>query len=232
MRKFFLLLAFLIVCLISGATITWANSENILAHFLAKELHVPVSIHALDIGQTSVKVSKVWIGNFHESKSSTLFTVEETLIGAKGDEFFKNPLIIENIDLNHIFVGIEFYDQDQKDSNWSRMLKEKPGKKKNPKDYLIRTLTLRDLTVEVTTSDGKIKRYPTIKQMEFHNIGSESGFPVAEIEKTIFNLMMKGLIRKLDPPEIFNQYSPVKIPLISETDTEPVPDTENRLKAS
>lgn len=220
MRKFFLFFAFIIVCLIALTVLTWTNRENILAHFMARQLHVPVTIAALNIGNTSAGISRVWIGNVSDSKISTSFTAEETLIGAKWDEFFKNPLIIEDIDVNHIFVGIEYYDQTQKNSNWGRMLQEDSSKKKNPKDYLIRTLTLRNLTVEVTTSDGKVKRYPTINQMEFHNISSDSGFPVDEIEKAIFNLMMKDLVKKLKLPGIFNQLSPIKlkIPFFSENE--------------
>ena len=34
--------------------------------------------------------------------------------------------------------------------------------------------------------------------MEFHNISSESGFPIAEIEKAIFKLVMQDIFKQFD----------------------------------
>ena len=213
MRKFTLFLALVLICLAVALGITWTNRENILAHFMSRQLHVPVSVQSLDIRKTSTEISRMWVGNFPRSQTSTSFTAETLTIDANLEQIFGNPVTIEKIDINDIFVGIEFYDASGNDSNWSRMLNEKEPKKKKPKDYLIRTLTLRNLTVEVTQADGKVKRYPTIKEMEFHNISSETGFPVEEIEKAIFNMMMKDLFKKLQLDQLFKM-NPIPLPFL------------------
>jgi hypothetical protein len=215
MRKIFLFLVLSILCLAVAAAITWTNRENILAHFLSRQLHVPVTIRSLEIGKTSAEISRLWIGNFPGSRNSTSFTSESLKLEAKLDEIFGNPVTIESIDLDNIFVEIEFYDAQGKESNWGRILEKKGEKKKNSKEYLIRTLVLSNLTVEVTQADGKVKRYPTIKRMEFHNIGSETGFPVDEIEKAIFDLMMKDLFKKLQLDQLFKNLSPIPIPFMN-----------------
>ena len=214
MRKFSLFLALTLLCLAVAIGITWTNRENILAHFISRQLHVPVSIQSLEIGKASAEISRLWIGNFPHSQTATSFTAESLKIDAKWDQIFGNPVTIENIDIDNIFVGIEFYNASGDDSNWSRILQENGQKKKNPKDYLIRTLTLRNLTVELTQANGKVKRYPTIKQMEFHNISSETGFPVDEIEKAIFDLMMKDLFKKLNLENLFKTINPMSIPFL------------------
>ncbi len=211
MKKFSLFLAFVLLAIIAAASIGWTNRENILSHFLSHQLHVPVSIRSLEITKTSANIHRLWIGNLPESKSSTSFTAENLDIQATLDKILGDPLIIDQVSIDNIFVGIEFYDAAGKDSNWNRILQE-DHKKKKSKNYLIRTLTLRNLTVEVTQSNGTVKRYPTIKEMEFHNIGSDTGFPVDEIEKAIFDLMMKNLFQKLQIDQLFKNLTPY-IPL-------------------
>jgi hypothetical protein len=215
MRKLFLFLILAALSLSVAAAIAWKTRENILAHFLSRQLHVPVTIRSLEISKQSADVSHLWIGNFPKSRSTTSFTCENLTLQASTDQIFGNLVTIESIDLDKIFVGIEFYDAQGTDSNWKRMLEEKGEKKKSSKDYLIKTLHLRNLTVEVTQADGTVKRYPTIKEMEFHNISSETGFPVERIEKAIFDLMMKDLFKKLQLDQLFKSLSPVPIPFIN-----------------
>ncbi len=212
MRKISLFLALALLCLAVVIGISWTNRENILAHFISRQLHVPVSIGSLEIGKSSTEISRIWIGNFPSSHSTTSFTSETLTIDANWDQIFGNPVTIDRIDIDNIFVGIEFYDANGDDNNWGRMLHENGSKKKNPKDYLIRTLTLHNLTVEVTQANGKVKRYPTIKQMEFHNISSDTGFPVEEIEKAIFEMMMKDIFKKLQLDQLFKTINPLPMP--------------------
>jgi hypothetical protein len=213
MRKFLLFLVLAVLCLAIAVAVAWTNRENILAHFMSRQLHVPVSIRALEITKTSAEISRLWIGNFPHSQTSTSFTAESLKLEANLEQVVENPVTIEEIDIDNIFVGIEFYDAAGNDSNWSRMLQENGQKKKNSRDYLIRTLMLRNLTVEVTQADGKVKRYPTIKQMEFHNISSATGFPIEKIEKAIFNLMMQDLFKNLQIDQLFKAINPLPLPL-------------------
>ena len=62
----------------------------------------------------------------------------------------------------------------------------------------------------MTKADGSFKRYPTIPRMEFHNISSETGFPISEIEKAIFDLVMKDLFRKLQLDQLLRTIDPLK----------------------
>jgi hypothetical protein len=68
--------------------------------------------------------------------------------------------------------------------------------------------------VELTQANGKVKRYPTIKQMEFYNISSATGFPVEEIEKAIFEMMMKDIFKKLQLDQLFKTINPLPIPFL------------------
>jgi hypothetical protein len=114
-------------------------------------------------------------------------------------------LIIDQIEIANIFVGLEYYENGS--TNWDTILSGANPPSSKDKDYLIRTLVLENLTVEVTQANGQKKRYPTIARMEFHNLSKETGFPVNEIEKAIFNLMMKNILDKFN---LFKQ--PLNLP--------------------
>jgi len=130
MRKFSLFSALALLCLGIGIALTWTNRENILAHFMSRQLRVPVSIRSLDIGTSSAEISRMWIGNFPNSQTSTSFAAETLLLLAKLDQFFANPVTFEEISIDNIFVGIEFYDAKGEDSNWSRILEKNKQKKR------------------------------------------------------------------------------------------------------
>lgn len=196
MRKLLWFLLVLILGLCVAAAVVWMNRTDIAAHFLSKGLHVPVTIQSLEIGNNQSTIEKLWVGNPSQSKTNTSFSAETIQINATMKELRGNPLVIEEIDLKNVFIGVEKYGTTTDDNNWAHILQSDKAPKKQGRDYLIKTLILENLTVAVTDADGKTKQYPTIPRMEFHNISSETGFPVSEIEKAIFKMVMKELIQK------------------------------------
>jgi len=215
MRKILFCLALFICAILIASLIAWVNRAHIAAHYLAKQLHVPVTIRSLEITRTEADIARLWIGNPPRSQTSTSFSAETVAILSNVDQIMGDPLIIEEIDIANIFIGLEYYGG--KETNWTHILDDRSHRKKRKKErnYLIRTLILENLTVEVTKADGSIKRYPTIPRMEFHNISDETGFPIEEIEKAIFNLMMKDLFKKLNIEDLLKQlpFSPGGSPL-------------------
>lgn len=211
MKKFLLGAALLILILLGAIVYLWGARTTVVAHFLSRQLNVPVTIRQLEIGARRAEIDRLWIGNPSGSRTSTSFSSELMTIDSTLNQILGNPLIIDEIDIADIFVGIEFYDASGKDNNWSRILDVDHIKKnQGSKDYLIRRLVLTNLTVQVTKADGSVKRYPTIPRMEFHNISSETGFPISEIEKAIFDLVMKDLFRKLQLDQLLRTIDPLK----------------------
>lgn len=193
--KIFKFIALLIIVAIAAAWIAWETKAQLLSHFISNHVRAPVTIQTLDMTKTQIDISNLWIGNPPRSRTATSFSAETIEIDTELYQIMNDPLIIDRIDIANIFVGLEYYANGE--TNWTIMLNEPSGQKKG-RDYLIRTLILENLTVEVTQANGQKKRYPTIERMEFHDISSDTGFPVKEIEKAIFNLMMKNIIDKFN----------------------------------
>lgn len=203
MKKAFGIITLLVIALIVTAWIGWIAKAELAAHFISNHLRVPVSIQTLDLTQNQIDISSLWVGTPSRSKTSTSFSAETIEVDTELKQILDNPLIIDRIDIANIFVGLEYYENGS--TNWTYMLGDTSSNadKKKGRDYLIRTLILENLTVEVTQANGQKKRYPTIDRMEFHNISSDTGFPIKEIEKAIFNLMMKDIMDK------FNLFKPL-----------------------
>jgi hypothetical protein len=179
----------------------------VAAQLLSSQLGVPVKIHTLEIYSQGADLLQIWVGNPSQSRSQTAFSAASIHVQTSVSQIFADPLIIDEIIISDIFIGVEYYNKKKSKSNWATILGEKSSKKPS-RDYLIRTLRFNRLTVEVMQANGTKKSY-TLPQMEFHNISSETGFPVGEIEKAIFQQVLQGLIQQLDLNQIFNGVIPM-----------------------
>ncbi len=206
MRKIIGIVVALILILLGASWLVWEKRTSVAAHFISKHLGgVPVDIQVLDITKTEIDIQDLWIGTPSNSRTHTSFSAKTIDVSTETPKILNNPLIIDQINIANIFVGLEYYQDGT--TNWTHMLGEEDSSKAEGRDYLIRTLVLENLTVEVVQANGRKKRYPTIRRMQFHNISNETGIPIGEIEKAIFRLMMKDLMDKFN---LFQQ--PLDIP--------------------
>jgi hypothetical protein len=210
MRKLLLVLGILIVALASVTLLAWVYRANVAAHILAQELSVPVHINLLEIQKGEASLRRLWIGNPKQSKTQPAFTAESIVVTATLDQIMGNPLVIEEIVFEDIFVGVELYSKNGTDNNWAHILQEHKKLERKSRDYLIKTLRFKNLMVELTLSNGTVKRYP-VPDMEFHNISSDTGFPIEDIQKAIFELMMKDIFRKLQLDKLIETIDPLQI---------------------
>lgn len=209
MKKFFIIIGFVVVLLIALLFIGWASKTWFAAHWLAKELGVPVSIEKVVIGTKQASVKKLHIGNHPQAKTDTAFSTDFIEVDSRLSQIFGDPLVINRIAITNPFVGIEFYDTNG-ETNWSRILayQKKDKKKKKEKNYLIKELILTNLKVSVTDINGKTKTFPVLASLKLTNISNETGFPIEEIEKAIFNAVLKSIIQKYSIDMLFDNINP------------------------
>lgn len=156
-------------------------------------------------------INRLWVGNPSGSQTKTAFTSEQITIQATPRMvFLGHPMVIDEISIRDIFVGIELYDTAGQTSNWSKILSQQEGREKGKRGYLIRKLVIENLNVELTQSNGKSKRFPTIDQMVFYNISDETGFPIEEIEKAIFKMVMMDIFKKFGLDQLKQTLAPIK----------------------
>jgi hypothetical protein len=200
MKKGFIAIFLCAVVMCILLAIAWVQKTTLAAHFLSKELNVPVSLNNLSISRETTALSYLWMGNPPQSKTSTSFAAQTITIQKDPFEILENPLVIEQIELSNIAIGIEYYPDGR--TNWNYILSSNEKKTSSSRDFVIQTLILNNLTVTVTTAQGKKTTYPTLERLVFHNVTGD-GLPISEIEKAIFKKVIQNIF---DQFNLFKQY--------------------------
>ena len=212
MRKSLWIPLVLGIIIVVGA-LAWVNRASMAAQLMHRRLGVPVSLKSLELTKESATLSDLVIGSPPHYRSRTALTVETIEIYSTLPEIRGNPLTIDEIDMTNLLLTLE-HAKKGNTTNWSEITAPKKVSSSS-RHYLIKALVFRNLTVQVITPDGKVKRYPTIDRLEIDNITDETGFPVSEIEKAIFNKMMQDLFKRFDFQKIFEPFFPSSgIPLL------------------
>lgn len=213
MKKFFIFILIVICIAITAIFIGWNYKTSLFAHFLSKQLnHVPVELSNLKLTKTEAKIFDLHIGTPKKSKTTTSLDTRLITVNATLQNLRANPLTVQEISMNDIFIGIEYYNLSGSNNNWVQILAKKKTeeKKATSKKYLIKKLTLRNLTVQVTDFQGKVTRYPTLDKLEFYDISDETGFPIDDIEKAILNAVLRAAFQKLGLDFLMESISPSK----------------------
>ena len=210
MKKVLGVLILILAVLGVGGGLAWLNRSSVVAKILQSHLGVPVYLSSLDLTTTNAVFNQLIIGNPPRFHSPSAFSARVIGVISTIPQIRGNPLIIDEIDMSDLLITIE-KSPNKDTTNWKEILKQKS--KPSDRHYLIRTLTLRNLTVQVVNADGSRKKYPTLDYMEFHNISDETGFPISEIEKAIFNRIIQDVFQKFDDiQKMFNPFIPNPIP--------------------
>lgn len=212
MKKTLLIAFFLIVSVALLAWIGWMKKTSIAAYIIQKPLGVPVSLGNLDITAQGASLTNLDIKNPKGFNSPSAFTAQSIEIDTTFAQMRADPLTIDRIEMNNLLVTIEASKSGQ--TNWDRILGNAPPSS-GKRHWLIKTLTLNNLTVQVIQPNGSIKQYPTLPHMEFYNLSDQTGFPVDQIEKAILNEVMKNLLRNFNLKNLLHPLMPSGLPLPS-----------------
>lgn len=206
MKQTLLITLLLVLCLTLFGWICWVRKTGIATQILEKHLGVQVSLGNLDLTRQGATLTDLIIRNPRGYKSSSAFEGQSIEVDTTLAELRANPLTIDRIEMTNLLITIEPSRSGQ--TNWDKILGNTP-KSAGSRHWLIRSLILNNLTVQVVLPNGSLKQYPTLARMEFSNISDATGFPVDAIEKAIFNEVMKNLLRNLDLQKLIQPLIPL-----------------------
>src|SRR3989338_1025335 len=106
MRRLGWKLLFLI--LLAGIVFVWLVKATLLSSYLTNQLRVPVSIEWIGIWPSKTNIRNFKIKNPKGFKTRVAFEAKSTAIDYELKELFGNPTVIESIDIDTIFLGVEF----------------------------------------------------------------------------------------------------------------------------
>lgn len=222
MKSFFsgvlgwIVIAIAAVCI--AAFIAWSRAPDILANNLSKKLGVAVEIEDISLGMSNITIDNFEIGNVPNGILPKAFSVETIDIQAPLTRYLKDQIVIDTIQLDNVYLGLEFDSATSTKGNWTRIMsnlqdsttsdENAPSSKKRKrkseqqpantapktgKSLLIRELVINNISVDLVyvQGDGRIKKLPMIKQIVLRNINSEEGFPMDQLMNSVLGQMLQ-----------------------------------------
>lgn len=169
---------------------------DMLAGHLSKKFGVPVSIDSMHFNFKEIEVENIEIGNPKGYTLPKAFSAEEIGIFAPITHFIKDDIVIDEIEVDNVYLGIEFDSKSSTKGNWTQIfsnfkqrtdLDEKGGKK-----ILIKKLIFRNIQTELLFRDSKgVQKLPLIREIILTNIGTEGGIPIDQLTGSVLGQMLK-----------------------------------------
>lgn len=210
MKKYLIPFLSFILIVIIIAFIAWFNIPNIVAHILSREFSVPVAVGNVNISKDNLKIENLNIGTPKGSKTNSSFFSKKFNIKSSLKNIRKETLVIDSLTLDENIISVEFYNESGTDNNWSRIMKIPTRRKKESnRKYLIKKMTLNNISFVLTKKNGQRETFPTIDKLEFYNISDKTGFPIDEIEKAIADAILESVFQKFNLLHLIQP--PVKI---------------------
>ncbi len=187
----------IVVALVVLFFLGMSRAPDMLANKLSKSLGVSVSIDSMSLRPSKIEVDKIEIGNARGYSLPKAFSAEEIKVHAPLTRYVSDDIVIDEIDVNHIYLGLEFDSPAGAEGNWTKIMnhykKEAEGEESSDKKILIKKLILTNIQTELLfrSEGGKIKKLPTIKRIELTNINTEGSFPTKQLMGTILGQMLK-----------------------------------------
>lgn len=197
--RFITLLLIIIIAVVVIFFMGKSRLPDMLANNLSKKLQVAVSIDSMDLSFSKIDANQLEIGNPKGFSLPKAFSAKEIEVTAPITEYFRDSIVIEEIDVNEIYLGLEFNTPTSSDGNWTAIMDnfqksahlEEAGP--SAKKVLIKKLVFNDIQTDLLfrQNGGKIKKLPQIKQIVLTNISSEGGFPTDQLMSSILGQMLK-----------------------------------------
>jgi hypothetical protein len=202
----------LLVALIAAAIIAsifWSRLPDILATHLSNQLKVAVSIDRLKASWNTIDIFKVRIANLPKSLLSNAFTCQQISLHSPLSHYVQERVIIDEIDLNTVYLGLEFDSASGTNGNWTALMNnmQVSTATSSSRSLLIRKVVLTDIDVDVVyrQNGSKVTRLPRIPRMELTNITSEGGIPGEQIMNSVLGEMLKQVFLKQNLKNMFQE---------------------------
>lgn len=204
---FFSLTGVCVIIILAGfiiGFIYWSRVPDMVADRLTKKLQVTVLVGDMRLGLNKISIDKLQVSNPPQYRLlSNAFTCDEIVVNAPLTGYLKKDLVIDEIDMNNVYIGFDFDSIKGASGNWTQIMKnlqkenKKVPKSASDRTVLIRRLVLNNIQAEVAYEDGgKVRRLPVIPQIVLTNISSKGGFPMDQITNSVLGKMLQSIFEQ------------------------------------
>lgn len=190
-----------VVVLAIALLILWGSLSTIVAHKISKAAKVPVSIESLQITPSSIQMSSFLMGNPTGWIQKTALKIGKTEIEAPVMTYFKKKTVIEKLQLDDVYLDLEFDKKGSKEGNWTEIMKNlgsKESKSNTDSEILIKRLILTNVNIDLVYRKpyGEISKLRPISRIELKNVSSKGGVPASEITRIVMQQALRNIFSK------------------------------------
>lgn len=190
----------LIVLVVIIAVLAYFASSrvpDIVASYLSKEMGVTVSIDSIKPKLNTITVNQFEVANEPGYTLPKAFSAKTITLQAPAKTYFQNPVVVEQIDVDTIYLGIEFDTTTSTAGNWTKLLshyqKEAHLDAQDNRKVLIKKMVFTNIQADLIfrSQGGKIQKLPLIPRIELTDISTEGGFPIDQLTSSILGQLIK-----------------------------------------
>lgn len=174
------------ILIVASLVILWLMKPIFLSSFLTSRLGVQVVVGSIDLGKIKTTIGNFRIENPIGYKSKDAFKADKTNLTYQWKKLFGKVCEIDQIEIDQIFLSVEFDGPTTKRNNWTAILSKLPKRTHKEKQLIIHRLILTNLTIEIRGLGLSGTQTQTVDSIELDEINSENGFPTAELVRQIF----------------------------------------------
>lgn len=199
------ILIILILIIVVALFLGWSRIPDMIANNLSKKFNVSVVIDAINLGPKKIVVKKMQIGNPPSYTSlPKAFSAQEARIEAPLTRYFSKDVVIEEVNINDIYLGLEFDSASSTDGNWTVIMSNyrsstaEENQEKKERSVRIKRLVLNNISIDLVfkKDGGSIKKLPMIDQIVLTDITSEGGIPMDQLMSSVLGQMLKSVFTK------------------------------------
>ncbi len=165
---------------------------------LSEKLNVPVHIESITPSLDAIEIAEIEIANPENSHFPAALRVKKTTIEAFITNYLSEKITIDEIDLDTVYVSLEFDSAKGTSGNWSQLMNnlkanQTPSENKN-NSVSIKKIKIKNIQVDLFYKDTHTTRtLPVIKEISLKNINNQTGFPLDQIMQSVLGEMLTSI---------------------------------------
>lgn len=203
----------IMLTLIMAGYLIWNTVPSKLGSHLSQNLKTTVFIGDATFGLNQISFYKLAINSPRNSKLPQAFACESLHVDAFAGQYLKNDITIDLIELDDVYLGLEFDSPKSTTGNWSRLMDNlqettQATNASSTKTVLIKRLVIKNINCQVVyanKNDGVINLKP-IPEIVFENISSSEGFPIDQLTNSVLGKMLKEVFVRQNLQDMLNKW--------------------------
>ena len=199
MKKFLAILVALLLLALGAGYFVYSHAGYFLERIISSQTNLSTTIGNVRFDPGQIVVEDLQIANPKEARLPTALKINTLSVTAPYRHYLKNPVVIDDIHLDQIYINIQLYDRSQTRGNWQTLIARMRENTKErsffsiERETKIKRLLITNIHIDFISANGQRRMLSPIRRLEFHDISSAEGIPIQKIVQAIIQHMVQSI---------------------------------------